>query len=165
MRTIGKAAAPFNRGRSREFCAKIGLPQSDLIRPGKSWGWAGGGYFARPITLRGPLSPMRASTCRLTGLGPGLTAPASQAQVRLAGSTPRTTKPCSRYPPFWIPKQSKTVIRASHRRERQLGVPAGIPIRLIYGLVAPSTKRSLCQPSGASYSTFSSFGVSSAHEV
>src|SRR5512140_22296 len=59
----------------------------------------------------------------------------------------------------WIPQQSETVIRASHRRERQLGVPAGIPIHLTSRLMAPSKLRSLCQPTVASYSTFSSIGV------
>jgi hypothetical protein len=65
----------------------------------------------------------------------------------------------------WIPKQSETVIRASQRRERQLGVPAGIPIHLTSRLVAPSTNRSLCQPTVASYSTFSFSGVLPKHGI
>jgi hypothetical protein len=66
----------------------------------------------------------------------------------------------------WIPEQSETVIRASLSRERQLGVPADIPIHLKYRLMAPSIKRSLCQPlADCSTTQFSSFGVLAKHGI
>jgi hypothetical protein len=78
-----QSRCPVQQGQVARILRKIELPESDLISLGKSWGWAGSGYFAKPITLRGPLSPWRASKCRIIGLGLGLNS---------VGSTPRAGK-------------------------------------------------------------------------
>jgi len=54
----------------------------------------------------------------------------------------------------WIPDQLESNLRASFT-ERQLAVPTGIPVRLNIELGAPLSKRPVCQPVAARYSTFS----------
>jgi hypothetical protein len=54
----------------------------------------------------------------------------------------------------WIPDKLESNLRASIT-ERQLVVPTGIPVRLIFELIAPLNKRPLCQPVAGGYNTFS----------
>ena len=62
------------------------------------------------------------------------------------------------------PKSQNLTCVLPRLRERQLAVPAGIPVRLLFRLMAPDNKRPLCQPCTGNDTTFSCVVVNAVHD-